>query len=171
MKLEVRGGTKEQRAYVRDIARWSALNTMSKRLYSTLNVKINLKPELMKKEGMYGDAIEDDDFKRHKNFKIRADADMKMKPLLMTIAHEMVHVKQWAKDEMRSIIKNGKPVTRFMKGYYDLGIDYWKSPWEIEAHGLEKMLFESWVDARQLTEDWTYDDLKANYPRGYWKKK
>ena len=175
-KVEVRGGTKEQRANVRSIARFSAYKLMSKKLADTLTVKINLKKAMMLNDGCYGDVIDDDDINRRpKEFKMRADADMSMRALLTTIAHEMVHVKQYARDEMREVVHAGYQVVRFNKAYFPLNMNYYEQPWELEAQGWEKSLFELWATAEGI-----YNDIKTNqwaadapnhYPAGYWNDK
>jgi hypothetical protein len=175
-KVEVRGGTKEQRAYVRSIARFSAYKLMSKRLADTLSVKIKLKKELMANEGMYGDVVDDDSFNRRpKEFVMNADADMSMRSLLTTVAHEMVHVKQYATDEMREVTHAGYRVVRFKKEYFPNNMEYYLQPWEIEAQGWEKSLFELWATAEGIYEKikenpWAFD-APNHYPAGYWDKK
>ena len=60
--------------------------------------------------------------------------------ILRTLAHEMVHVKQWAKGEMYEYVKSG--LIRFHKTKFDAdNINYWDYPWEIEAFGKQLGLF------------------------------
>ena len=52
----------------------------------------------------------------------------------------MVHIKQWAKNEMYEYAAPGK--VRFMKTKYDMNdLNYWDFPWEIEAFGKQLGLF------------------------------
>lgn len=56
---------------------------------------------------------------------------------LSILAHEMVHVKQFARDEMDS------GLTRWKSNHYAGNIDYWDQPWEKEARKLQhKMVAE-----------------------------
>ena len=76
---------------------------------------------------------------------------------LSTLAHEMVHVKQWATGEMKELVRQNK--TRF-KGELFGNTEYWFRPWEIEAHGIEKGLFVKWAEATGVSKQkWTQDNL------------
>jgi len=60
--------------------------------------------------------------------------------MLINLAHEMVHVKQFSLGDL----KDGKPstITVWQGVPFDEDtIDYWDTPWEVEAHGREKGLF------------------------------
>jgi hypothetical protein len=58
-----------------------------------------------------------------------------MRDMLTTLAHELVHVKQYVKKEMPEDITEG---------------DYWDRDFEIEAHGRETGLFIRWCEKEQL---------------------
>jgi hypothetical protein len=172
MNLRIVGGSKEQKARVRSLVKYSASKLMSTRLVNKLNITVRLKEALFSSESVYGDCIYLWDEHRPKDFVIRADADMTMKALLVTIAHEMVHVKQWARDEMKTVTHAGYSVVRYKKGYFTHGMDYWEQPWEIEAHGLERSLFERWAQETGIYDKpqdnmWAFD-IANNYPAGYW---
>lgn len=54
--------------------------------------------------------------------------------VLKTLAHELVHVKQYARGELYDHIKPG--IVTYQKVRYNTDdIDYWEYPWEIEAFG------------------------------------
>ena len=59
--------------------------------------------------------------------------------LLVTLAHEMVHCKQFAYGELKDVLVK-KQLRTFWRGqdYHD--VDYWDHPWEFEAFGLETSL-------------------------------
>ena len=99
-----RGGTADQRKAVNSIARWSAHKLMTKRMADSLTVKISLRKDLFHREGNYGDVeVIDHEARRPKQFSIRVDASMTMRNLLTTVAHEIVHVKQYATEEMKGM--------------------------------------------------------------------
>jgi hypothetical protein len=64
---------------------------------------------------------------------------------LETVAHEMVHVKQYARRELH-------PVYNMWCGktYNPEKVSYWDLPWEIEAHGREVGLFIRWTEENKL---------------------
>lgn len=94
----------------------------------------------------YGDCIYLDDTLRPKEFEIniKLNSTVNYKNLMQSIAHELVHVKQWCTGEMRDYSKAtliGQVSWR--KEKYDLSkLDYWFLPWEIEAHGMEVSLYQ-----------------------------
>jgi hypothetical protein len=108
---------------------------------SGLEITIKLKKNLLSKEGNEGSAIWEDDGYRPKEFTIELDTTVKIRNLLITLAHEMVHVKQWAKDEMYEYM-NVAGLVRFKGEKVHMVItDYWDYPWEIEAYGKQLGLF------------------------------
>jgi hypothetical protein len=58
---------------------------------------------------------------------------MKIQELIATIVHEMIHVKQYARKELRNV--NGRTMWK-TKDYSD--VNYMDTPWEKEAYKLEK---------------------------------
>ena len=68
------------------------------------------------------------------------DSSVSLRNLLINLAHEFVHIKQWAKNEMYEYSEPNK--VRFMKKVYDMeDMDYYDYPWEIEAFGRQLGLF------------------------------
>jgi hypothetical protein len=63
------------------------------------------------------------------------------KELLRTIAHEMVHVKQYACNEMN------EEGTRWMNRSIDYdNTPYHEQPWEIEAHEIGDLIYEDFIN-------------------------
>ena len=63
--------------------------------------------------------------------------------MLSTVAHELVHVKQFAKGELYD--STVKDRTRWHGQWMKRTPDYWDLPWEIEAYGREVGLYTRWV--------------------------
>ena len=61
--------------------------------------------------------------------------------ILQTLAHEMVHLKQFATGELRLMKRCSKWKNTTWKHKKDEMDDYYDSPWEIEAFGREEGLF------------------------------
>ena len=143
MLLEITGSTKKVRKLV-EIAAWNyAERLMGKRLMKTLNIKIDLKRTLLSKEGMEGSCIWDeweDLRKTPRDFHIELDSTISLRDILINLAHEMVHVKQWVKGEMYEYANPNE--VRWMKKKYDMGnMNYYDFPWEIDAFGRQLGLF------------------------------
>lgn len=155
MIINVTGGSKRQKELVESIAEFCAYKLMP-RLAPKISITIKLSDTLKKREKIYGDCIWEDEDLYPREFTIRADACQKQRQLLETIAHEMVHVKQYARDEMRQL--STKPVCRFNGAHYPNDLDYWDQPWEIEAHGREKGLFIRWAESQGIQSKWAMED-------------
>ena len=146
MLVKVTGSNKATRKLVTAATWFYAEKLMGKRLINNLEINIKLKRGLYKEDNTEGTAIWEDESYRPKEFTIELDCGVKIRNLLITLAHEMVHVKQWAKDEMYEYTTIGK--VRFMKKKYDMNdMDYWDYPWEIEAFGRQLGLFVRMCDA------------------------
>lgn len=63
------------------------------------------------------------------------------KSVITTVAHEMVHVWQYATGKLRDY---EAPVHRYENHLYDADMSYRDMPWEIEARRLEKVLYRLW---------------------------
>ena len=141
MLVEAKGSNKGVRTLVEVAAKWYAEKLMGKRLTNGLGINIKIDRNLLKKDNMEGSAIYDDDTRRPKNFTIELDSTCSIRNILITLAHEMVHVKQWAKDEMYEYYNTPKMVRFKGKKFNMDDVDYWDYPWEIEAYGRQLGLF------------------------------
>jgi len=63
----------------------------------------------------------------------------------------MVHLKQYAKGELKDYIKPARMIGWMGEKYLMEELDYWEQPWEIEAYGREKGLYfkfmQHWRDS------------------------
>lgn len=72
-------------------------------------------------------------------FKLYVKKDIGDDEILKTLAHEMVHVKQYCKRELN------EEMTKWQGKPYDIrNVDYFDRPWEIEAHTLGDNLVEQY---------------------------
>ena len=156
MEVSIRGGTKSQKSYARSIIDFCAEKLMSKRLAKTLVIKLHFTP-LYEKHRQMGNCMWEDESYRPKEFLIEIDPSARLRRVLESICHEMVHVKQFARGEMRDLA--GAEKVSFLGQKYDLGADeYFERPWEIEAHGRELGLFVRWAEKHKLGHlKWTHD--------------
>lgn len=79
---------------------------------------------------------------RPREFTITLETGVSLEDTLITLAHEMVHVKQYAKGELFDYVSGGPYMMRWRdeKRNWD-DIDYMNFPWEIEAYGRERELY------------------------------
>jgi len=137
--IDVIGGTKKLREEVED----ATLFFLKRLLPRIKNIEINitLKRGLKDKEGLYGDCIWEDKNHRPRVFAIRMDSSVEHDLIMDTLAHEMVHVKQYARGELVDLVR-GAGFSRW-KGK----MISWKSsqePWEKEPWKRSKVLYEEW---------------------------
>ena len=151
MLLHIKGSNKKVRKVVEQAAWYYAEKLMGKRLLRSLEITINLKKNLLDKDGHEGTAIWEDDNIRPKEFTISLDSTCTIRNILITLAHEMVHVKQWAKGEMYEYAE--QDMVRFNKTKFNMAnIDYWDYPWEIEAFGRQLGLFVRFCEDQGIAD-------------------
>ena len=132
MFITVTGGKPNQRKYVESMVEF-CINTLMPRM-KTLDITVRL----CTPKGAMGYCLELDN---KREFDIEIDRTQPMRKMLETLAHEMVHVKQFARRELHPA--NDK---WYGKTYNPKKVDYWDLPWEIEAHGRETGLFIRWAE-------------------------
>jgi hypothetical protein len=117
-----------------------------------LHIDIVFVKDLFKNNNTYANCVWEDDYKRPNEFTIQMDPDQRIQLLLNSLAHELVHVKQWAKGEYYELVSKPK-VYKFNGKLVDTQkVDYWDTPWEIEAHGRAIGLVVQWVRKAKLTD-------------------
>lgn len=79
-----------------------------------------------------------------KNYYFEINRDLSYEQLMLTIAHEMVHVKQYILGELKSCYIRGKPVDVW-RGMSYTYTKYLDQPWEQEATELEGDLYMNYV--------------------------
>lgn len=114
------------------------------------------------KEGAYGYclAVADDGGRpdRPRTFEIELHNKMTLRKTLETLAHEMVHVKQYARGELYQSTQKG--MHRWQGKWIKNDPDYWDCPWEWEAMGREAALFIQYVEANGYNNyKWTLENM------------
>ena len=116
-----------------------------------LNIVVTFKKGLFESTNQYANCIWEDEHYRPFDFTIEIDPDQKIQLLLNSLAHELVHVKQWAKGEFYQLQRE-RSVYKFNGQKFDTKkLDYWDTPWEIEAHGRAIGLVVQWAKKNNLT--------------------
>ena len=131
--IEVVGGTQSQRSKVESMVEFCIQKLMPR--MQTLDIEVRLTSI----NDANGYCTKISDTKNAREFEIEVDRRLNLRQLLETVAHEMVHVKQYARGELTERSWQGKLVKPNQ--------EYWDHPWEIEAHGRETGLFVRWAQA------------------------
>ncbi len=83
-------------------------------------------------------------------FRIKLRKDMGYKMTMEILAHEWVHIKQFAKKETL-LFQNEDDAFMFHGKYYKVSdFDYYELPDEIEAFGRQYGLYTKWLESRHL---------------------
>ena len=123
---------------------------MSKRLCANLKIRLFFRDGLLKKNKLEGMCSWDDDNRQPREFTVTVDSGLTKSKMLLSIAHEAVHIKQYATGELRYLIRRcackwrGKEIDADNMPYTDL-------PWEAEAWGRERELFEAFERKRKAS--------------------
>jgi len=125
-------------------AQKSAIKYFADQLFTPQMVRnISVRVKFYKNMENYGETeVEDYNLSgKPRHFILHIRKDITDKEIIQTIAHEMVHVKQYTYNELNEgmTMWRGKKIGVDQYGYYD-------SPWEIEAHGLEVILCDKFYE-------------------------
>jgi hypothetical protein len=129
--------------YVKRATKFYAEELLSERRLRDIYIRI----KFSKKLEVYGYASVEDNTgtKKPKEFLIEVHSKIGAADILKTIAHEMVHIKQYACGELDETLMSWKG-----KRVDSDSLDYYDHPWEVEAHGLEVSLFSKFAIKEKL---------------------
>jgi hypothetical protein len=160
MKLNIVGGSAEKRNLCADFAHHVTNDICGSRLYKVLDLEIQLISGLADTYQNLGNCVHLDFEPRPREFEIELDAELLPRFMLTTLAHEIVHMKQLAKGQLK-FFDNG--IVRWIDAMYPKTRPghkkYSRLPWEIEAIGLEETLFREWAESNKISDDWVLLDM------------
>lgn len=155
MRLQIHGGTKTHQKHCRQFIRFFSNRFFTK----DLNKQISVRLKFVKKNVEYGEDcayVEWMDSNRQpRKFVISIHVPQKasLKYIISTLAHEMVHVKQFAKNELVDLPSTNFSVSVFKNKKYNINrVSYYDQPWEIEAYGRERGLTREYLERVKLAK-------------------
>ena len=131
--VEVNGGNKVQREICHKVVSHMIKKLLPK--FRTLDITVNL---VNIKSDAIGYCMMQD---TNREFEIELDRKIGIKEMVQALCHEMVHVKQYARNEMNDGIVKGR--ARWKTKYINMDTNYWDLPWEKEAYRMEKKLADA----------------------------
>lgn len=149
MQINITGQAgKAHKSLLKEAAEFFAGQLMHAKMVRNLTIDIEIRSNM----DVDGECVDEDGVRNPRWFTIglkKQDID----DMIKTLGHEMVHVKQHAKNELQSgimvLARGGLKMHSRWKG------DLWKpkgkqnayfdAPWEIEAYGMEVGLFYKWT--------------------------
>ena len=108
---------------------------------SNYTIMVCSAPNLRKHDGNNGVASKTGD----KEVTIAVDSTLQLPQMLLTLAHEMVHAKQYIRGHYRALPSRNGKVKRFWLGK-QYSVVYHKRPWEVEAFRREGELVEALIE-------------------------
>lgn len=133
MEIKVETRSKEKREFIEAVSRLFAKNLkIDKSKYTLIISSVS---NLIKINNMRGSAC----MLGPKFISIQLDSKLRFDDLISTLAHEMIHAKQYIKGQFKiKITKAGKSNFYWCGKKYNT--NYFDSPWEIEAFSRERIL-------------------------------
>lgn len=129
---------------IRDAVYFYLRKLLGKSMSQKITLYILIEKDLLKTYEMYAAISPLETETRPKHYELEIDAKLPKKQFLVSLAHEMIHLKQFAKDQMKDL--ESKRMTRWLGEYYiEENLDYWSRPWEKEAHDNEIPLYQSYL--------------------------
>lgn len=151
MHVTVKGATKTSCNLLIEASKFFADKLMDPRMVRNLNIEI----EVTKNLDVEGECIDEEGTRNPRWFTINLKKQ-ELDDMIRTLAHEMVHVKQHAKNELQSgyVVpsRGGLVIRSKWKGRIwkpkKKEHPYFDSPWELDAYGKEVSLFQQYIAAR-----------------------
>lgn len=114
---------------------------ISKRLLKNIEIRVVVVKGLVRRDKIDADCVWEDINIRPREFTIRIDGDMGKKRTMLALAHEMVHVKQYALGQLKDYLRDSSVCSwhNVIHSKNDGGYFTW--PWEVEAHSMESELY------------------------------
>lgn len=147
MRISITGTGSRNADKLEQAARFFAAQLLHPRMVQNIELDI----EVMSRLDVEGECISEDDTKNPRYFTV----NLRKQPIddmIKVLAHEMVHVKQYAKNELSKqfrVARGGLKIASKWQGQFwnpkGKEDEYWDAPWEIEAFGREVGLNHKWV--------------------------
>ena len=141
--ISVTGGTSTQRSLAQEVAYWALDQLVSRRMQNSLDIRIEIKPFVNEGNNVGYTTWEYDNI-RPREFLIEIDKSIDDEEFTETIIHEMVHVKQFAKEELKERFKPYHRELWFGKEI-DTKNKYRSLPWEKDAYKLQVKLYYEYI--------------------------
>ncbi len=138
--ISAKNGNKVQNAVARSVAQ-HCIDKLMPRM-RTLDISILFK-KIPPQENTIGTCLMQDN---NRTFEIEIQKGLSFDEIVKTVCHEMVHVKQYARNEMTDSTWKGK--LRWRNRFIKKNTSYSKLPWEREAYRKQKTLSKSYYKSK-----------------------
>lgn len=136
MKINISGTTdKRLQKYFMQMSTFTLMRLIPKNVLRDLEVNIEVQRVVEEGVDGYCDVEGYGSNNKPRSFTIAIKRNPSVRYMLMSLAHELVHVKQYALGELNDTHTRWRGTK-----VNDEEVNYWELPWEIEAHGRERGL-------------------------------
>ena len=145
MNMSITGGSKSQKELITNVSHWVANKVLGPRLSRVVNIDYIITRKL----DADGWCIWEDKNTYPREFSIELRFEQSYTEMILTVCHEMVHVRQMARGELKdvSMSRDSKYSHQTWKGKkMRRNIAYAKQPWETEAYKLQETLAEMFIE-------------------------
>lgn len=150
MRIIIKGTCRTcSRDEVREAVKFATKELLPKEVLKNLTITI-----ILKKEVPFYAEMDETGTNR---FTVWIQNKMTKKWVLVSIFHEMTHIKQFITGQMKDLNPEGTKViwnSRILE--YDdddpLRRDYYRAPWEVEAYGREHTLWQLWKRRKAIAK-------------------
>lgn len=139
MEIEVCSRSQDRKEFILEVSRFfrEQLNLKNSKYVLTIQT-VN---RLLKEHGSYGMVCRTGE----QHVSMFVDSRLSLDKLVETLAHEMVHVKQIARGQLRTVVgERGRKHQQWLGRR--VRCNYWNAPWELEAYRRENELRMRLVD-------------------------
>jgi hypothetical protein len=143
--IKVYGSSKNRK--LKGLLTRAAYHYLKRLLPKKRNVRISIQlvKDLALKERVFGDCYQCYKDDPDEDYIIRLHNDGSEATMLVTLAHEFVHLKQYDRNELCFYAQN--PSAARWKGKIYKDYNYETAPWEVEANFREIGLYESFLES------------------------
>jgi len=139
MQISIRGEDPELREELKQAMVWFLHHLVSPSILKNVKIKIKVVSDLYIKERYKGSIIWTDKNHQPRSFFIDLDKDLSKTCKINVLAHECVHLKQFAEGYLKDLTK--PELTKWHDKRLDSNkIPYRRQPWEIEARAGARIL-------------------------------
>lgn len=150
MQIELFGSHKTiTNSLVKGSLEFYAEQLISKRLRSAISLRVFFKAGMLKSTGLEASCIWEDRNIKAREFMFQIDVGLSRRKLLLSLAHEMVHVRQYATGQMKHYLRQRPDISWLGEFVDDTKVPYDELPWEQEAWSLETSLYQQFITSRK----------------------
>lgn len=150
MRLKIKGGDERHRYHCRQFIRFFNKRFFTKEVVKDLNIQIDIKrckKLLYTQDAASVEWVDNPRSPKKFALMINLEKGMSLERFITCVAHEMVHVKQYIKNELIDLASTDFELSVYKNKRYRTSMPYYEQPWEIEAYGRERGLMVGYFES------------------------